>query len=90
MADQARGLAEMMDKYNVSQELVAAGSAALPDSRDGTAPPETQERRGAGRPWAKSDANTHPAKLLTPRAAVSRTQPKVAAANGTDNEWEQF
>jgi methyl-accepting chemotaxis protein len=90
MADQARGLAEMMDKYNVSQELVAAGSAALPDSRAGTAQPETQERRGAGRPWAKPDANAHPAKPFTPRAPIGRTQPNVAAANGTDNEWEQF
>jgi len=90
MADQARALAEMMDKYNVSQEVVAAGSAAPADSRGGTAQPETQERRGTGRPWAKPDANAHPATPFTPRAPIGRSQPNVATANGTDNEWEQF
>jgi methyl-accepting chemotaxis protein len=78
MAQQARGLAEMMDKYHVSQDAVATRSAAPVDSRRGTAQPEAQERRGAGRPWAAS------------RAPGGRTQPNVAAANGTDQEWEQF
>ena len=74
MAGQARGLAEMMDKYNVSQ--------------GGTAQRETHERRGTGRPWAHVDANARPAKPVTSRAPIGR--PTVAAANGTDSEWEQF
>jgi methyl-accepting chemotaxis protein len=78
MADQARALAEMMDKYDVVQELVPVGPAAQVVSRRGTAPPETQERRGAGRPWSKSTA------------PIGRTAPHVGAASGTDNEWEQF
>jgi methyl-accepting chemotaxis protein len=90
MADQARALTEMMDKYNVPQEGVAAGSAALADSRGDAAPPETQERRGAGRPWAKGDAKALPAKPSTPREPIGRTQPNIGAANGTDNEWQQF
>jgi methyl-accepting chemotaxis protein len=90
MADQAWALAEMMDKYHVSQEGVAAGSAASADSRGGTAQPETQERRGTARPWAKADAKTHPGKPFTPRAPFGRTQPNVGAATGTDNEWKQF
>jgi methyl-accepting chemotaxis protein len=80
MADQARALAEMMDKYNVAQVAGAAGPAQ----------PQTQERRGGGRPWAKADAKALPGKPFTPRAPIGRTQPKSAAANGTDNEWEQF
>jgi methyl-accepting chemotaxis protein len=90
MADQARGLAEMMDKYNVSQEEAPFASPARPDTRGGTAPPEAQERRGAGRPWASADAKTLPAKPFTPKAPIGRTPPTVAVANGTDNEWQQF
>lgn len=90
MADQARGLAEMMDKYNVSQDGATAGRAAPPDSHGATAQPETQERRGGGRPWAKAEAKAPPGKPFTPRAPIGRPQPNVAAANGTDSEWEQF
>ncbi|HTB68728.1 MAG TPA: methyl-accepting chemotaxis protein [Steroidobacteraceae bacterium] len=90
MADQAGALAEMMDRYHVSQEMVAAGHAALADSRGGSAQPESPERRGAGRPWAKANAQAQPARPVTPRAPVGRSQPNVGAANGTDNEWQQF
>jgi methyl-accepting chemotaxis protein len=76
MAGQARGLAEMMDKYNVSQ--------------GGPTQRETQERRGPGRPWAQADANARAAKPFSPKAPIGRTQPTVATANGTDSEWEQF
>jgi methyl-accepting chemotaxis protein len=90
MAGQARGLAEMMGKYAVAQDVAAAGSAALAGSRGGPAPPETQERRSVGRPWAKADTKPYPAKPFTPRAANGRTPPNVSATNGTDQEWEQF
>ena len=50
MADQARGLAEMMDKYNVSQDSGAAGAPR----------PGMPERRGAERPWAKADPKVPP------------------------------
>jgi methyl-accepting chemotaxis protein len=79
MAGQARGLAEMMDKYHVSQEAGTASSAGLADARGGTATPDTPERRGAGRPWTKVDAKAYPAKPSAPRAA-----------NGSDKEWQQF
>jgi len=90
MADQARALAEMMDKYNVSPEAAAAGDAAWAEPRGATAAPETQERRGAGRPWAKADGKAPAARPLTAKAPVLRTPPMVGAANGTDSEWEQF
>jgi hypothetical protein len=90
MADQARGLAEMMDKYNVSDEVMPARTAVAVDSRGSTVQPKPLERRSAGRPWAKADSNAHPAKSFTPRAPVGRTQPNVGAASGAESEWEQF
>jgi methyl-accepting chemotaxis protein len=90
MADQAQSLAVMMDKYNVAQEGGVAGSTARADSRGGAVRAETQERRGAARPWAKADAKAQPAKPLTPRAPIERIPANVGAANGTDNEWKQF
>ncbi len=76
MADQARGLADMMDKYHVSQAPAAAGSVA--------------ERRGAGRPWANADAKMAVGKPSATRAPVSRMPSPVGAATGTDNDWKQF
>jgi PAS domain S-box-containing protein len=90
MADQAQALAGMMNKYNVAQEMVAPGATAPADSRGRTAQPDTQERRGAGRPWTQADAKALPARPFTPRVPIGRTQPLVGAANATDNEWEQF
>ena len=69
MADQARALSEMMDKYNVSQQSVAAAPPAPANSRNVTAQPDTQERRGAGRPWATADAKAQPAKSFTSQGA---------------------
>jgi methyl-accepting chemotaxis protein len=80
MAEQSRALAVMMDKYTVSQEPVAAGSVAVADPRGAAAHPEAQERRGPGRPWATSDA----------KAPLARRPAPVGAANGTDNDWQQF
>ncbi|MGC1460506.1 MAG: methyl-accepting chemotaxis protein [Steroidobacteraceae bacterium] len=90
MADQARGLAEMMDKYNVSDEVVPARPAAVVISRGSAVQPNPQERRGAGRPWAKAELSARPAKSFTPGVPVGRTPPNVGAANGADSEWEQF
>jgi methyl-accepting chemotaxis protein len=90
MADQARALADMMDKYNVAQEPVAGAAPAPVNSRGATAQQDTQERRGAGRPWATADAKAQPAKSFTSRASVGRTQPMAAAANGADSDWQQF
>jgi methyl-accepting chemotaxis protein len=78
MSDQAQALAQMMDKYSVSQEQAASGPGVLADSRGGSVRPESHERRGAARPWAK------------PSTPIGRIQSKVGAANGTDSDWEQF
>jgi methyl-accepting chemotaxis protein len=90
MADQAQSLAEMMNKYNVSQEAGSAAPAAQSNARGGAVHPETQERRSAARPWAKADAKAQPAKPFAPRAPIERISANVGAANGTDNEWKQF
>ncbi|HEV2700324.1 MAG TPA: methyl-accepting chemotaxis protein [Steroidobacteraceae bacterium] len=80
MAEQSRALAEMMDKYHVSQQLLPEGADAVADSKVGTAQPDSSERRGPSRPWAKAES----------KASRSRSQPQLAAANGTDHEWQQF
>lgn len=79
MADQSRGLNQMMNRYKVSEETPVLSNRNREAARsEGTLPP-TEERRRANRPWA-------------PAAAPGIDQAKVAiAATGTqDDEWEEF
>ena len=85
MADQARGLNEMMARYQVTQEAMRAHGMGAPVAREsGHAAPAAAkpaaERRGAARPWAKGDA---------PASAPARA-PRAAAASGSDAEWKEF
>ena len=88
MADQARDLTVMMDKYQindsgsgVSVARVAAAPKAVPKA--GTA--AVTERRGPNRPFSGKPA--------APKAPVSRPQevaPPKAVANGNDADWREF
>jgi len=86
MAEQVRGLNEMLDRYRVGEAILANGTYTAPAS---AAPARTPtqprpERRSAERPWADRS-----------KAAAS-----VARANGTlgakgadannDSEWREF
>ncbi len=90
MADQAQALAEMMNKYHVSQQLAAVSSTAAADARSRTAVPAPVERRGAGRPWANADTKAHTAKPFASQAPIVRAPSQVGAAIGSDSDWQQF
>ena len=85
MADQARDLTAMMDKYHVSES-----SGGMSVSRAPAPKAEVKvmaERRGPSRPFS--------AKPTVPKAPVSRPQevpaaPSRAAANGNDADWREF
>jgi methyl-accepting chemotaxis protein len=89
MADQAKALNDMMDRYSVSPE--AAAAAALrsssrsrgegPAKRVGAAPAAKPERRTPPRPWAPGEQGK--VKPLKPPAAK-------ASAGGADEDWTEF
>jgi methyl-accepting chemotaxis protein len=77
MADQARGLTEMMHIYTVSGEPLRPAAAPV-------------ERRGAARPWAKDDAKAIAARPRASTVSSTRMQTGAGSATGTDGEWDQF
>src|SRR5262249_944766 len=91
MADQARDLNQMMNRYRID-ESAAAGWVSSPNQRANVAmatgaPLKTTpraERRSANRPWSKAPA----------KAAVAETveAPKKAAvgAASSDSDWQEF
>jgi len=92
MAEQARGLNELMARYHL-----ASAAGAVPPRREpapraskataaapgapGAAGAAGAERRGASRPWAKGEARSR-GPAGPPAAEV--------AATGTDAEWKEF
>jgi methyl-accepting chemotaxis protein len=87
MAEQARSLSNMMDRYRVSDGVAAVTS---PAKHDAFAPTQT-ERRSASRPWsgtaARAAEKPHKSgKVAAPAPALSRT--------GTDgagpSDWQEF
>jgi methyl-accepting chemotaxis protein len=94
MAEQVRGLNEMLGRYRVLEsafkantDIVAAPASGAAASRADT--PVRAERRGANRPWAnkagKSGAATAVADVSPARMAVTR-----ATGNGADTDWREF
>jgi methyl-accepting chemotaxis protein len=86
MADQARELTVMMDKYQTSDSGVAMAVSRAPTPKaEVKAMPE---RRGPNRAFS-------PAKPASAKPAVSRPKevpaaPSRAAANGNDADWREF
>jgi methyl-accepting chemotaxis protein len=83
MAEQARDLTKMMDRFQVGE----AGSAGRA-SHSEAAPAARPERRSAGRPFAGKP------RLAAKRAAVEKAEApaerRVAVANGGDGDWREF
>jgi methyl-accepting chemotaxis protein len=83
MADQARDLTKMMDRFQVGE----AGSAGRA-SRSEAVPAARPERRSANRPFAGKP------RLAAKRAAVEKAEApaerRVAVANGGDADWREF
>jgi hypothetical protein len=81
MANQARDLSQMMNRYRIGEEAAAASAV----SRPAEAAPARAERRSASRPWAgkaKRPAATSAAPVEAPR--------KVAASSASDSDWQEF
>ncbi len=79
MGEQADGLNEMMQFFTVDQANQAAGGVSNAPAPNGV------ERRSAERPWT---APAQPAESA-PSAAAAPPRRQVAA-NGGDQEWEEF
>jgi methyl-accepting chemotaxis protein len=86
MAEQVRGLNEMLARYRIAESAHASGAAAMRAE-----PSARAERQGGARSWAgkagKSGAATAVADIaLSPaRQAVAR-----ATGNGADTDWREF
>jgi methyl-accepting chemotaxis protein len=83
MADQARDLTKMMDRFQVGE-----AGAAIRASRPEPAPVARPERRSANRPFAgKPRMAAKPATVAPSEAPAAR---RKAAANGGDADWREF
>jgi len=82
MADQARDLTKMMDRFQVS-DSGSPGRTTRPEA----APAARPERRSANRPFAGKRVATKPAAV--PPGEAPTTRPK-AVANGGDADWREF
>jgi methyl-accepting chemotaxis protein len=88
MADQARDLTVMMEKYHVDESGsgVLVARAPAPQAAPRADMKAMQERRGPNRPFAAKPAAATRQPVQRPQeAAASR-----AAANGNDADWREF
>ena len=81
MAEQVRGLNQMLDRHRVKEMIESARSYAAPAAA--TAATRTERRSSGNRPWASKEA------------ARKRANGAVAAAVvvedvKNDNEWREF
>jgi methyl-accepting chemotaxis protein len=84
MADQARDLTTMMEKYQVNES-----GARAPATRAAAAPALLPERRSPNRPFAGKPAVPKPPAARVQPAEVPVARPK-AVANGNDADWREF
>jgi hypothetical protein len=99
MAEQVRGLNQMLDRYRVNDMIETARNYAAPMAA--VAPARTQaaaraERRGSHRPWTeRSKSGTGAADLAAARK-VSRGNGTLGTINApgsdakSDSEWREF
>jgi methyl-accepting chemotaxis protein len=93
MAEQARALNEMMERYQLTdaQQAATAQAAARPAQKAVAPAPAKRaaaaqpERRGANRPWngAKAEGGKS-------EEAAAPARPSKAVANGEAAEWSEF
>jgi methyl-accepting chemotaxis protein len=87
MADQARELNEMMNRYRVQRDARAGASPqahapTLSESAGGTA---ATERRSRTRPWTKPKASAAAAAAAPPAPA-----PRKQSNGNSDTDWQEF
>jgi len=84
MADQARDLTVMMEKYQIDDSSPGLSVARAPAVAK-AAPKAVPERRGPNRPFA-----VKPAAPKAPAAQPQKVAPSRSAANGNDADWREF
>jgi methyl-accepting chemotaxis protein len=92
MADQARDLTLIMEKYQIDDSgagMPIARVQAAPKVAPKADPRTIPERRAANRPFSGKPAAPRPPVSL-PRAADSPVARPIAAANGNDADWREF
>jgi hypothetical protein len=77
MAEQVRGLNQMLDRYRVKDMIESAKGYAAPAA---ATPSPRAERRNGNRPWAA------PARKRANGAVAAAVVPDVT----NDNEWREF
>ena len=100
MADQARDLNQMMDRYRIAEgQLTAAQSISKPAkpaaaaARSSAVPAAARiERRSAARPWAGKSATRASARPVpvAESQADTRSHKKAAAGATEDSDWQEF
>ena len=96
MAQQVRGLNDMLERYRVAEQM--AGAVAATTRRAEPAPASAQsprgDRRGGSRPWSSRGQAAGAAAGAA--NATPKTAQTAARANGTnatdkgDTEWREF
>ncbi len=82
MAQQARGLNDMMARYSLSDEAMAgAGSVQRQATRPAPRTEARTERRSAKRPWSDR---------TPPAATAAAPAPAKTAVNASETEWQEF
>jgi methyl-accepting chemotaxis protein len=96
MAQQVRGLNDMLERYRVAEQLANAAAQRQPA---GAAPASTQadrsERRSATRPWSNRARGSEAAGAAAPaskapQAAAGRANGVPAADTKAGTEWREF
>jgi len=94
MAEQVRGLNQMLDRYRVNDMIEGAKSFGAPTA---TSTPAAQggraERRSAQRPWSdksKSAARVEAAAQRSARATGTHGAAPAASEPKGDSEWREF
>jgi hypothetical protein len=93
MAEQVRGLNEMLARYRVAEAALAAANNGAGVSRAAAtpradAPVRSSERRGGQRPWVAKGGK--PAAATGGADAPARKVAARANGSGADAEWREF
>jgi len=90
MAEQVRGLNEMLARYRVAEgAFIAANTNNAAAHASVSAAPSRAERRGSSRPWAGKTGNS-PAAPAAAEESPTRAASARAASNGADTDWREF
>ena len=95
MAEQVRGLNDMLERYRVAEQMMSAAAAAAPRQMEParTASPSNRgERRNGARPWSNKTTRGGAETTASTKAAEAAAARKAARANSNaiDGEWREF